>query len=94
MTVPYGSLIKAPRVKAAKGRARPDEPLTAWCEMAEPDVCTGRAEVRHHRLLRKQGGTDDRENTMDLCDACHRHVHHHPEIAYARGWLLHTWSVR
>lgn len=75
--------------KRHRGMARPDEPLARWCEIARVDCCTGRAEVRHHRILRSQGGGDEQENTMDICQACHTLVHARPSLAYAHGWLLH-----
>lgn len=74
--------------KCAKGRARPDDPLVSWCEIGRAGTCTGRAEHRHHRLPRSAGGTDDRDNTLDLCSACHDLVHARPSLAYAHGWLL------
>src|SRR3546814_5152843 len=62
------SLIKPLRLKRAKGRARPGEPLATWCEVGRAECCTGRAEHRHHRRLRSQGGSDDRseEHTSEL----------------------------
>lgn len=74
--------------RAAKGRARPGDPLAAWCEIGRAGVCTGRAEHRHHRLPRSAGGSDERENTIDCCGACHRLIHDRPSLAYAHGWLL------
>jgi hypothetical protein len=73
-------------------RARPDEPLAVWCEIAIVDVCAGRASQRHHRRRRSQGGSDDRANTLDCCDACHDWAHAHPTIAYLSGWLVHGWE--
>lgn len=86
------SNLKPEKTARAKGRARPDEPLADWCELAIPGVCLGRATNRHHRKLRIQGGTDDRDNTLDLCGSgtigCHGYVHHHPAESYERGWLI------
>lgn len=70
-------------------RARPDEPLKLLCRAQIDGVCTGKAEHRHHLLMRSQGGTDDPWNTADVCDACHGHIHAHPAWAYERGLLLH-----
>lgn len=86
------SNLKPEKTTRAKGRARPDEPLATWCELAIPGVCLGRATNRHHKLLRKHGGGDERENTLDLCGSgttgCHGHVHANPAESYARGWLI------
>lgn len=87
-TVPYGSLIKAPKAERSKGRARADVALADWCEARIEKVCTGRAECRHHKLRRSQGGTDDAGNTVDICDACHVFIHHNIAWSFARGWLL------
>lgn len=70
-------------------RARPNEPLVAVCEARIEGVCTGRAEHRHHLLLRSQGGTDHESNTVDVCSACHRHVHDNTGWAYSVGLLRH-----
>ena len=91
---PGQALARVPiRSKRRRGRARPDEPLQAWCEIAHPGVCTGRAEVRHHILMISQGGTDEASNTVDSCDADHKYIHDHPEWAYAHGWLRHSGPV-
>lgn len=68
-------------------RARPDEPLADWCEV-RTEVCTGRAEHRHHKLRRSRGGSDDASNTADCCGRCHLFIHEHPAWAYAAGWLI------
>jgi hypothetical protein len=88
-----GALRRCTPLRATKSsRARPDEPLATWCEAQIPDVCSGRAEHRHHRLLRKHGGTDDRSNTTDLCHRCHGHVHANTGWAYSVGLLVHAWE--
>ena len=84
------SYPKAPKVKRAKGRARPGEPLADVCQVGRFEVCTGRPEHRHHRLRRSQGGTDEASNTLDVCSACHDLIHSRPSLAYAHGWLLHA----
>ena len=81
---------KPPKVKPG-GRARPDEPLAARCEIRAP-VCSGPVVDRHHRKLRKHRGCDCRENTLDACDPCHDYVHLNPAVAYEHGWLLHSWD--
>ncbi len=83
-----GSFLKPPKVKRSKGRARPNEPLATWCEVGRIDCCTGRAEHRHHRLMRSQGGTDDKDNTLDVCGACHDLIHSRRSLALAHGWIL------
>lgn len=75
--------------KKRRGMARPDEPLAVWCEVHRYDVCTGSAEHRHHRLMRSQGGTDEKANTLDVCGACHAWIHANPSVAYAHHYLLH-----
>lgn len=69
-------------------RARPKEPLADWCE-AQFDGCGGRATCRHHVMRRGQGGSDDKENTRDLCGWCHLHIHANPEWSFEHGWLRH-----
>ena len=85
---PPGSLIKGAKPKRAKGRARPAEPLAALCVLDYPHGCTGRAEVRHHRLMRSGLGGDDRENTMDLCNRGHLFVHAERNLAREHGWII------
>lgn len=85
---PVGSLIKQPKPAKAKGRARPDVPLADLCCAHIDGVCTGRAECRHHKLRRSQGGSDHQTNTVDICDRCHEHIHANPAWSYAHGWLL------
>lgn len=90
MKVFRGSIPK-PKKQAKKkrrGMARPDEPLATYCEVARVDICTGRAEHRHHKLMRSQGGTDEASNTVDTCGVCHAWIHANPSKAYAWGWLL------
>ena len=93
---PFRGSVPKPKKQAKKklrGRARPDEPLKVWCEVARAGVCTGRAEVRHHIRRRSQGGTDDASNTLDICDADHRWIHENPTKAYAWGYLAHQWDA-
>lgn len=71
----------------APGRARPDEPLATWCQVAIPGVCTGRAEVRHHIIRRGPGSSDEAWNTLDLDDACHGYIHRNITWAKTRGYL-------
>lgn len=32
-------------------------------------------------------------NLIDVCLACHEHIHRSPEWATARGLLLHAWDA-
>lgn len=85
--------FKQPKPATNKGgRARPDEPLADWCQIAVAGVCTGRAETRHHRLRRSQGGTDEASNTLDICNADHAHIHANPGWAYRMGYLIRSSS--
>lgn len=61
------------------------------CEIEHPG-CTGRWTERHHRLRRSQGGPDHPSNLLGLCLRGHSFVHANPSLAYARGWLLHSWE--
>ena len=73
------------------GRARPKEPLADWCEV-RLSCCDGRANQRHHKQRRSQGGGDDKSNTLDVCTACHDHIHHNPTWAYENDLLRHAWA--
>lgn len=79
--------------KKRRGMARPDEPLATYCECARAEVCSGRAEHRHHRLMRSQGGSDEASNTIDVCGPCHTWIHANPSKSYAWGFLLHRGVV-
>lgn len=72
------------KAKRKTSRARPDEPMADRC-----DICGGpNPTERHHRLRRSQGGTDDRSNTLDLCQGCHAEVHANPAHSYEQGYLI------
>ena len=90
MKVFRGSVPKPKKAakKKRRGMARPDEPLATHCQCGRIDVCTGRAEHRHHRLMRSQGGGDEAANTLDVCRACHEFIHSRRSLAYAHGWIL------
>lgn len=66
--------------------------MTGWCEVRIDDACSGRAEHRHHRKMRSQGGSDDPSNLLAVCWACHRWIHDHPSVSYGRGWLVRSWD--
>ena len=63
------------------------------CEAYIEGVCTGRAEVVHHKLRRSQGGGHDLDNLAALCDACHRFLHDNPEVGYRYGLLIPRWAA-
>lgn len=49
----------------------------------------------HHRKLRRHGD-HSAANGIVLCGTgttgCHGWVHAHPELAYAHGWMVHSWD--
>lgn len=57
--------------------------FAVMCELAYGWNC-------HHRKMRSQGGGNELENLLAVCDECHRLIHARPEDAYARGLLLHA----
>lgn len=63
-------------------------PLGGPCEAGTAGVCTGRAEHRHHKRRRSQGGGEDRANIALLCHACHNHTHSNPAEARKAGLLV------
>lgn len=85
------------------GKAKPKRPATdqvpeavrtqvryrsgGRCEASIADVCTGRAEHQHHVVTRGRGGQHTAQNLLDVCGACHRHVHAHPVWATEHGFL-------
>lgn len=75
---------------AAQLRLEPERPLAIWCEI-QLAGCLGRAAHRHERKRRAQGGDGSRENTIDVCSACHRWIHDHPSAAYGKGYLVEHW---
>lgn len=58
------------------------------CEVRIYSLCTGFAQHTHHRKLRTQGGTNDIENLVNTCNACHTHIHSNKKWAYEQGWLV------
>jgi hypothetical protein len=50
--------------------------------------CTGQAVTIHEPLLRSRGGSIvDVDNSVAICDPCHRWVHDHPEFARELGLM-------
>jgi hypothetical protein len=47
---------------------------------------------RHHKLPRSHGGTNDLDNLLYVCDACHNWIHGHPAEAYKLGLLRRSKS--
>lgn len=66
------------------GRARPNDPLRAICEIPG---CRNRASERHHKLRRSQGGDDSKDNTLDVCKWHHDEIHAWPAWAYENDYL-------
>lgn len=57
-----------------------------FCEVGA-DSCSTLGHEAHHVRMRSQGGSDDPENLLWVCRACHSFIHLHPAISYDRGWL-------
>lgn len=45
----------------------------------------------HHRKLRSQGGTEQMENLVSVCDECHRFIHDNVAWSKERGFILSSW---
>lgn len=60
-----------------------------YCEVRASVRCTGVASHRHHRKLRRHGN-HTLENLLHVCTHCHEEIHGHPDVSYARRWLLHS----
>jgi len=48
--------------------------------------CGRPSEVVHHIIERADGGTDDYDNLMALCRACHTAIHNKRERVYRGGY--------
>lgn len=55
------------RWQRIRGRFLQDYPLCAKCRAPST--------VAHHIVRRRDGGSDDYDNLMPLCDACHSRLH-------------------
>jgi HNH endonuclease len=62
--------------------------MADWCEDCAALLLAGLLGLRHHRLRRGQGGTNDLSNLLALCEEDHKRVHAYPTLSYDRGWLL------
>jgi len=47
-----------------------------------------RAQRRHHRWTRAQGGVDDIRNVVLVHFNCHNAIHANPQWSYSNGWLI------
>lgn len=56
------------------------------CELAD-DTCSGEFH-RHHRKMRSQGGDNQIDNLLLVCDRHHRYIHANPAESYDNGWLV------
>lgn len=68
------------------------------CELLIPMVCTGMAQVMHHRRPRGIGGTrrvdtNQPSSALHICDACHRHLETVERgVARSNGWLVSQYA--
>jgi len=60
------------------------------CRARLPEICGGMAHHRHHRQRRRKDNRD--VNLLELCFACHEHIHRNPRWAYSWGLLVPSWS--
>lgn len=58
------------------------------CRAAIIPGCRGRGSHVHHRKLRSQGGKDELDNLILLCEWCHEYIHKNPAESYEVGWLV------
>ena len=58
------------------------------CEAQIRGVCTGRAQHKHHKVMRSHGRDDSEENLMLMCLACHTYTHANPKESYEKGFLI------
>lgn len=55
-------------------------------------LCPRDAAHLHHRKLRSQGGTDDPDNLIPLCNGCHETIHANPEWAMEHGLIVPSYA--
>ena len=59
------------------------------CEVRVPEACGKgfRMYHRHHKLMRSQGGGNQLDNLVWVCDGCHTFIHRNVEWAVENDWL-------
>ena len=57
------------------------------CELSHLEGCEG-PPVRHHKLMRSHGGTNELANLLFICDRHHNFLHANPALAYSEGWII------
>ena len=63
------------------------------CEAMIAHTCGWRAEHLHHRKMRSQGGGHTTEALLNVCAACHTHIHMNTAESYERGLLVRGWDT-
>lgn len=71
----------------AKARQKVMSKSNGLCYAKIDGVCGGRAEHVHHIKRRSQGGTNEPNNLLICCHACHEWIHRNPEEAATKGFL-------
>lgn len=61
---------------------------SASCEICDAAVGTEFS----HRVGQGQGGLWTPSNGIRACRRCHSLIHHRPDYAMARGWMLPSWA--
>lgn len=74
----------------ASFRAKVHERSGRVCQLRLPG-CQGRATQAHHIHRLGQGGSNDPDNGLSLCNSCHSFVHDNPDRAAVEGWLRRQW---
>ena len=80
---------KIPKTVRAKVVARSG----GKCEAACSDSCQEKGGHLHHKLMRSQGGKHTVDNLIDVCLACHGHIHAQPKWSYEHGFLVRRPAV-
>lgn len=57
------------------------------CEARFSKGCSGWGAEAHHIVLRSQGGSNEPENLLWVCSACHSTIHSYPLAARERGLI-------